>query len=158
MNIKVGSASSTGAMRVAILNQFNVIIAFLLLMAVLIAIVGGLGLAGTMSINVLERTREIGVMRAIGATSRSVRGIVIREGLVIGVLSWLIGAALAVPINRLLSDAIGDMLLQEPLFYTFGWLGLAIWLGLILAIAALASALPAWRAARLTVREVLAYT
>jgi len=158
VNIKVGSASTTGAMRVAILNQFNVIIAFLLLMAVLIAIVGGLGLAGTMSINVLERTREIGVMRAIGATSRSVRGIVIREGLVIGGLSWLIGTALAVPISRTLSDAIGDMLLQEPLFYTFGWSGLVIWLGLILTIAALASALPAWRAARLTVREVLAYT
>ncbi len=72
----------------------------------------------------------------------------------IGGLSWLVGAALAVPISRTLSDAIGDMLLQEPLFYTFGWLGLAIWLGLILTIAALASA----RAARLTVREVLAYT
>ena len=123
----------------------------------IIAVVGGLGLAGTMSINVLERTREIGVMRAIGASNGSVRQIVVVERVLIGVLSGLIGAALAVPISILLSNAIGTMLLRDPLFYTFGWLGLAIWFGLVILIATLASVLPAMRAARLTVREVLAY-
>ncbi|HET9909539.1 MAG TPA: ABC transporter permease, partial [Anaerolineales bacterium] len=50
--------------------QTDILVYFMLVMASLIAIVGGLGLMGTMSINVLERTREIGVMRAIGASNR----------------------------------------------------------------------------------------
>ena len=53
-----------------------------------LAVVGGLGLMGTMSINVLERTREIGVMRTIGAVDRAIRQTVIIEGLVIGLVTW----------------------------------------------------------------------
>ncbi len=55
-------------------SQTNVLVYFMLGMAVMIAIVGGLGLMGTMSINVLERTREIGVMRAIGASNGDIQG------------------------------------------------------------------------------------
>ena len=68
-------------------------------MAVLLALVGGLGLMGTMSINVLERTREIGVLRAIGAPNRAVAQVFILEGIAIGLLSWLMGALLAIPMT-----------------------------------------------------------
>ena len=61
----------------------RILIALLLAMAVLIALVGGLGLTGAMSLNVLERTREIGVLRAVGALSRDVFGIVLAEGMCI---------------------------------------------------------------------------
>ena len=57
---------------------------------------GSIGLTGTMGMNVLERTREIGVMRSIGAVDRVVMKTVIIEGVVIGVISWLLGALLCV--------------------------------------------------------------
>lgn len=136
---------------------FNILTSFLFSMAVLLAAVGGLGLMGTMSLNVLERTREIGVMRAIGASDEALLQIVIAEGVLIGLLSWLAGVALALPLGKLLSDAVGAQFLQVSLSYTFSGQGALIWLALVIMLAALASYLPAQRAARLTVREVLTY-
>jgi len=136
---------------------FNVIVNLLLVMAVLLAVVGGLGLAGTMSINVLERTREIGVLRAIGATDRAVLWIILAEGLLIGLISWALAVVVAVPLSAALSRAVGLALLQTPLRYAFSFGGVVIWLGLVIVLAAVASLLPAWNASRLTVRDVLTY-
>jgi putative ABC transport system permease protein len=136
---------------------FEVIVVLLLIMAVLIAVIGGLGLMGTMSINVLERTREIGVMRAIGASNGAVRQIFIVEGVIIGILSWGAGAILAYPASKFLSDLVGQQFLSAPLDYTFSINGVLLWLVVVVVLSALASFLPAWNASRLTVREVLAY-
>ncbi len=135
----------------------NAIIAVLLGMAVLIAVVGGLGLMGTMSLNVLERTREIGIMRAIGASDGRVLQVVIIEGLVLGALAWLIGAALSFPISQVLSNQVGILLFTFPLSFSFSTSGAIYWLVISMSLAALASFLPAWRASRVTVRDVLAY-
>ena len=112
---------------------------------------------GAMSINVLERAREIGVLRAIGAPNRGVAQVFIVEGVAIGVLSWMFGAALALPLGRLLSDTVGLPLMGAPLSFSFSTLGVWIWLGVVVVLSALASAIPAHNASRLTVREVLAY-
>ena len=142
----------------AIINSvFNVIIFFLLLMAVLLGTVGGLGLMGTMSINVLERTREIGVMRAIGASDRAVLWIVLLEGMFIGLVSWLIGALFSFPLSKLLADAVGSTLLQSTPSFAFSVSGLILWLVVVVLLSAFASFLPARRASSLTVREVLSY-
>lgn len=136
---------------------FDIIVYLLLAMGVLIASVGALGLAGTMSTNVLERTREIGVMRAIGASDGSVLKIVIIEGVIIGLISWGAGALLAYPVGALLAQTVGVVLFQSALPYVFSSGGLVMWLVIVIVLAALASFLPAWKASRLTVREVLAY-
>lgn len=155
--LDVGSTRTTSETRARSELQFNILVAFLLIMAALLAVVGGLGLMGTMSINVLERTREIGVMRAIGAPTGAILQIVIAEGMMIGLLSWALGSVLALPLGKLMSDAVGNSFVQAPLNYTFSWGGALLWLAVVLVLAAVASVLPARNAARLSVREVLAY-
>jgi putative ABC transport system permease protein len=135
----------------------DIFVTFMLMLAGLIALVGGLGLAGTMSMNVIERTREIGVMRAIGASDGAIRQLVITEGLTIGALSWLLGAVLAVPVSKLFNDGVGIVFLSVPLTSVFSWDGFLVWLGGAMILSALASLLPAHSASRVTIREVLAY-
>jgi putative ABC transport system permease protein len=134
-----------------------VIVAVLMVMAILVAAVGGLALASTMSINVMERTRELGIMRAIGASTGAVLRIVIAEGAVIGGLSWLIALAIALPVSMLMGNAAGQIFIGTDLDYIFPPTAMLGWLGLISLISFVASFYPAWSAARLTVREVLAY-
>ncbi len=143
--------------RTQIVARFNVLIVFLLIMAVLLAVVGAIGLTGTMSLNVLERTREIGVMRAIGASDGSVFRIVVVEGLLIGLMSWFFGAILAYPLGKVLSDAIGSITMKTSLDYTYSLSGLGMWLAIAGVLAVLASLLPARNASRVSVRDVLAY-
>ena len=138
-------------------SQTNVLVYFMMVMAILIAAVGGLGLMGMMSINVMERTREIGVMRAIGAADLDIQFIVIVEGLVVGLVSWLIAIGLSVPITYLLNYGVGTAIFQAPLTPLFNWTGSWVWLAGILVISTLASIIPAWRASRLTVRDTLVY-
>jgi putative ABC transport system permease protein len=138
-------------------STLDVLVLFLMIMAVLIAVVGGLGMTSTMSINVFERTREIGVMRAIGASSGAILRLVMVEGIIIGVISWIVGAILAVPISLLLDNVVGISILKSPLSYEFSYEGFFLWLAMILIIAVLACLFPARNAIRLTVREVLAY-
>ena len=126
-------------------------------MAILMAAVGGLGLMGTMSLNVLERTREIGVMRAIGASNGALRGIVMVEGMTIGLISWLVGVLVAIPLGQLLSAALGAVIFQMPLHYVVAPDGIVIWLVVVVVVSTLATLLPAHNASRLTVRQVLAY-
>jgi putative ABC transport system permease protein len=135
----------------------DVFVYFLLVMAAMIAVVGGLGLTGTMSMNVLERTREIGVLRAIGASNGSVMRVVLVEGLLIGLISWVLAILLSFPVTLALDSGVGAAMFKSPLKFAFGWSGLVNWLAGVLVLAVLASIIPALRAVRLTVRDVLAY-
>lgn len=138
-------------------EPLNTLTTFLMIMAVLIAIVGSIGLMGTMSMNVLDRTREIGVMRAVGASDRVVMRLVMVEGVLIGMISWVLGTLLAIPISKLLSDTIHMAIFDARAEFAFTAAGPLYWLALVLALSLLASALPARSAARMTIREALAY-
>jgi putative ABC transport system permease protein len=136
----------------------NVIIYFLLVMAVLIAVVGGIGLAGMMGINVMERTREIGVLRAVGARNGSIMRLVVLEGVIIGLISWVLALALSLPLTSALNYGVGQAIFNQDIgFFTIDWQGAAGWVAGSLIVASLASLLPAARATRLTIRDVLAY-
>jgi putative ABC transport system permease protein len=138
-------------------GQLDMVVYFLLLMAVLLAVVGGLGLAATMGLNVLERTREIGVLRAIGATNWAMWSIVVAEGLLVGVLSWGLGALLSYPLGILLSNGVGMAFMGVGVEYVYDYNGVWVWLIVVSLLSALASLAPARRASRISVREALAY-
>jgi len=138
-------------------ESLDILVIFLLIMAILTAIVGAMGLTGTMSMNVMERTREIGIMRSIGADDRAVMRTVIAEGFVIGFISFVLAIFLSIPFTYALSDIVSTAVFQTPIKVVFTYLGYAIWLGLVLLLSVLGSILPARNAARLTIREVLAY-
>ena len=149
---QAGSASLDTAV-----ESLDTLVVFLLIMAVLTAIVGAMGLTGTMGMNVLERTREIGITRAIGADDRAVMRTVIAEGIVIGSISFVLAIVLSIPFTYGLSTIVSLAVFQTPIDVVFTYTGYAIWLGLVLVLSTVASILPARNAARLTIREVLAY-
>ena len=153
--IRVAEAGSA-SLDVAV-ESLDILAVFLLIMAILTAIVGAMGLTGTMGMNVLERTREIGITRAIGADDRAVMRTVIAEGVVIGSLSFGLAIILSIPITYGLSTIVSLAIFQTPIDVVFTYMGYAIWLGLVLVLSTVASILPARNAARLTIREVLAY-
>jgi putative ABC transport system permease protein len=156
-SLDVSSTQSMAEMSEADKQMIAMITASLMFMAMLVAVVGSLGLAGMMTLNVIERVREIGIMRAIGASDTSILQIFIVEGVIIGLVSWSLGALLAMPIARGLSTALGMMLVSAPLSFDFSLDGIIVWLVLSFVMAAVASFVPAWRATRVSVRDVLAY-
>jgi putative ABC transport system permease protein len=130
---------------------------FLLIISSLIALVGSVGLTGTMSMNVMERTREIGVMRAIGATDGQIMIQVIIEGTLIGLLSWVIAFVLAFPLSSFMSYIVNSSIFGVAGNFTFTVTGFLIWLVVVGILSLIASIAPARSASRLTIREVLAY-
>jgi hypothetical protein len=157
VGVRVAATTTIAEVRTTQERLFDVLVIFLSMMALLLGVVGGIGLTGTMSINVVERAREIGVIRAVGASDGAVLRLFLAEGVLIGLISWALGALLAIPISRTLSNALGMVFLARPLSYAISAEGVILWLGVVLVLAAVASLLPAWRASRLAVREVLAW-
>ena len=138
-------------------ESLDTLVVFLLIMAILTAVVGAMGLTGTMGMNVLERTREIGITRAIGADDRAVMRTVIAEGFVIGSISFVLAILLSIPFTYLLSTIVSLAVFETPIDVIFTFTGYGIWFGLVLILSVVASIVPARNAARLTIREVLAY-
>src|SRR5688572_17711824 len=147
--MRARSSSTTVESRFVFDQHMLMIYVFFIVMAAIVGAVGGLGLMTTMSLNVLERRREMGVLRAIGATPRIVWLMVIAEGLVIGVLSWSIAAVLAWPVSKIVGDTLVRALFRGGLDFSFEAVGLVIWLLVSVGLSAVASFIPDRKSTRL---------
>ena len=134
----------------------SIVIGMLASMAVVIAIVGGIALSGALSINVLERRREIGVMRAIGASSPQILWVFLGEGLFLAWLSWLIAWPFSIPLGRLMTMGLQD-LMETELTYQYSLTGTVYWFGIVTILALAASFFPARGATKVSVQQSLAY-
>jgi predicted permease len=101
-----------------------------------------IGLYGILSVSVTERTREIGVRSALGASSRDILGLVLRQGMVLTVVGVAVGLVLAWAAGRSLAALLFELPALDPVTY-------ASVVVLLLGVAAVACWGPAWRAARL---------
>jgi putative ABC transport system permease protein len=155
--INVSSMIPVWLLHNAIAGHMKVIINALMSMAILMAFVGALGLMSTMSMSVMERTREIGVMRAIGGTPNKVKLVIALEGLTVGLISFVLAAMLGVVFSYYFGKFIGSMAFKTPLSLSISAMGLGLWALIILVGSYLATYFPARRAGRITTREALAY-
>ena len=157
LGFRIKKVEAGKALTSSVSDLLGILTDILLVMAVMTALVGVIGLMGTMSMNVMERTREIGVMRAIGAHNQIVSKLVLVEGLTIGLISYGVGVVLSFPISAVLSNAISVTIFKVPAELVFHYVGFLVWLAAVVVLSVSASVLPARRASRLTIREVLAY-
>jgi putative ABC transport system permease protein len=125
------------------------------LMIVIVALVGGLGLFGTLTMNVLERRREIGVIRSVGSRARTLLWTFLWEGLLLGMLGWALGVVAGAPASRLLVAFFSDKVIA--LEYTFPATGVLVAALVVLGVTFVASVGPALLATRIRIAEILRY-
>lgn len=137
-------------------ESLSVMVLLLFLLAVIIAAVGAIALSGVLGINVLERRREIGVLRSIGAGNRAITTLFITEGILLGWLSWLIAVPFSIATGNLLTQAVGSALGADFMFF-YSPLSLLYWFVIVTGLAIFASWTPTKQAINVSVREVLSY-
>ena len=154
--MKVGGSDVATEDRNNASAQFSILTQLLMMMTILMAIVGSMGLSGTLSINVIERRREIGVMRAVGASSRDVAFVFTGEGLMLGLTSWVLALPLGLSVAPTFVLSLGEVI-DFPAEYYPAMHAVWIWLGIVMVLSIVASWVPARRATRISVNESLAY-
>ena len=156
-DIDVMLSSSFSDTREIFNNHLAIIAGFLVAASVLVIIVGVMGLVSAMSMNVMERIREIGIMRSCGAVSKDILQIVIFEGIFIGAISWIISVVMSVPLSFAVGDMFGGIFLQTPLDNVLRPLGYTLWLVIVTAITALVGFGVTLKVLDMPVNEILSY-
>jgi putative ABC transport system permease protein len=154
----VESVTPLSEQRTAVGEHILILIRTLMAMAAILGIVGTLGLGAAMGTSILERTRELAVMKVVGATPRRITRMLVAEGLAVGALSWIAAYVCSLPLTRLVDELVGGLGFLAPLPLVSSPWAAGLWLVLLLVVSWLATILPAWRAGALPVREALAQT
>lgn len=142
-----------------IYDHLNIVLTVLVALSLLVLVVSALGMAAATSISIQERTREIGVLRVIGATPAMIFQLFVAEGMLTCMASMALGLLLAWPLSGLAAVFFGQLMLGEgaALRYALSPTGLGVALLTTLVFGWLASRVPAHRAIQVSTREALAY-
>jgi putative ABC transport system permease protein len=132
------------------LNKILILLYVLLLLSVIVSL---FGIVNTLVLTVFERTREIGMLRAVGMTQRQTRSMIRHESIV----TSLIGAALGMVVGVFLAALVTHALSSEGIVFAVPWIYLVWFVIAAIVVGIIAAILPARRAARLNVLEALQY-
>ncbi len=145
-------------LRTAMGDHVLILVQTLVGMAVILAIVGALGLASTLGIGVVERTREIAVLKTLGATPAAIRRRFLAEGLFVAAVSYVLGVGLSIPLTLLVNGIVGNLGFMAPLHFVFSSAAALAALGIGGIVTFGATLVPASRAANLSIRDALERT
>lgn len=149
------TARLTGEYRQFLVNTTVSALSLFYMLAFLILVPAALGLLNTLAINVLERTREIGIIRAVGGSRKQVQRIVIAEALLLRLFGAVLGIMVGIALSYGFTAAISTIGWALPYSFPVAALVGAVIIALVLGL--LASILPARSAARLEIIRALQY-
>lgn len=132
-------------------GQIDQLLGLIYALLALAVIVSLFGIVNTLALSITERTRELGMLRAIGTSRRQVKAMIRKESVIIAVIGGVLGLAVGVVLSIVFTQALDDLVLSVPV------VSLLVLLVLSALAGVLAAALPARRAARLDVLEALAH-
>jgi len=152
-----GSGTFGSVDRYAFDQHMLMIYVFLLIAAAILTIVGSLGMMTVTSLNVLDRRRELGVLRTIGATPGAVAGLIVAEAAFVAVVSWVLANLAAWPLSWLLGRFLSAILFRGGLAVAYSVPGVIAWFAIATTVGVASSIIPAWLAARRSIREAISY-
>ena len=152
------SEVSTGS---AMLENYRVpsqmVVVLLMFLSIMIIIVGTIGLSGTLCLNVLERAREIGIMRVVGGINKKLNKIIFIEGLFIMLVAGFIGIIISCILTVVCNSLLGKMFFSAPLGFQINILGIILWCIISTIATYLASRVPFKKMNKMVTREILVY-
>jgi putative ABC transport system permease protein len=146
---------SNRELRVRIFEIFDQTFAVTYVLRTIAVIVAVVGICLTLTTLIVERSRELGVLRAIGASAPQLRKLLLWESAMLGLLAAVVGVASGICLAYVLTGVINRAFFGWTIQLAFPWSSLALTPLWIIAAAVLAGMLPAWRAGRLIIAEAL---
>jgi putative ABC transport system permease protein len=150
-NVQVQDQAAFREQQAGFIDQLLALVTALLLMAILIAL---FGIVNTLGLSIYERTRELGLLRAVGMSRRQVKRMIRWESIIIAVFGAVLGVAIGVAFGWALQQALKNEGVSE---FVVPVGQLAIYLVLAGLAGVLAAIWPARRAAKLNVLEAISY-
>lgn len=138
-------------------DHFDIIFSLMMLLTVIIVFIASNGIMLTMTTNIVERTKEIGILKAIGGTNVQLAKMILCESCVIAILAWVIACVVTLPISYCVTYWLGILLIKTPLPIALNGNVFLYALPLMICITALVSIIPMRQVVKLSVREALLY-
>ena len=134
-----------------------IVVTLLLTIAILILFVSAIGLTGNLNINIMERTFEFAIMKALGSGPQQINRLIIIEGLALTSIAWIIGNIAAIPLTNILAKYVGKAILGTPAAYQINIVGLLIGLIVALIITFTTSIIPCRNLNKIATKDMLVY-
>ena len=145
---------SSAEFRQSFSDQISFILNLLTVLLALTIVIAVLGIANTLALSVFERTREIGLLRAVGMTRGQTRKMIRWEGVIIAAVGAVLGTVLGVALGALIVNAIPDEFISA---FAIPWVRIGIMVAVTSVMGLLAALFPAWRASRMNVLEAISH-